>query len=205
MNVHELVDPSTRCRARGRGGLRGSMALVAILAVGAAPVEAQYLGGGTKSGAEVQIADLEQLRDKFLSLAKAFPEESYDWRPMEGVRSVRDVFVLIAAEGTLFPTMWGFEQPEWVADGGIGGETARLRALSRDELIAELERSFGHLVELVRPLTDEHRARQVDFFGLTTDLTSAITLMGTDMHEHLGQAIAYARMNRIVPPWSRPG
>ena len=24
-----------------------------------------------------------------------------------------------------------------------------------------------------------------------------------DMHEHLGQLIAYARMNQIVPPWSR--
>jgi hypothetical protein len=24
-----------------------------------------------------------------------------------------------------------------------------------------------------------------------------------DMHEHLGQLIAYARTNRIVPPWSK--
>jgi hypothetical protein len=23
-----------------------------------------------------------------------------------------------------------------------------------------------------------------------------------DMHEHLGQSIAYARTNQIVPPWS---
>lgn len=28
-------------------------------------------------------------------------------------------------------------------------------------------------------------------------------LVGGDMHEHLGQLIAYARTNRIVPPWSR--
>lgn len=205
MNLNDTVDARTRVRSRDRVALGGAVTLAAVLAVGVVPAEAQYLGGGTKSRAEVQIADLEQLRDKFLSLASAFPEETYDWRPMEGVRSVRDVFILITAEGTLFPTMWGFEQPEWVADGGIGGETARLRPLTRDELIAELERSFGHLVELVRSLTRDDRARQVGFFGLTTDLTSAITLMGTDMHEHLGQAIAYARMNRIVPPWSRPG
>jgi hypothetical protein len=24
-----------------------------------------------------------------------------------------------------------------------------------------------------------------------------------DMHEHLGQLIAYARTNHVVPPWSR--
>ncbi len=178
--------------------------LVGGLAVPAHPAVAQYFGGGTKSSAEVQLADLEQLRDKFLALADAFPEETYDWRPMEGVRSVRDVFVLIAGEGVLFPTMWGFEAPDWVAEGGFGGETERLKALSRDELIAGIERSFDHLLALVRGWSEEDRARQVSFFGLTVDLTTAVTLMATDMHEHLGQSIAYARMNRIVPPWSRP-
>lgn len=24
-----------------------------------------------------------------------------------------------------------------------------------------------------------------------------------DQHEHLGQSIAYARMNSVVPPWSK--
>lgn len=179
--------------------------LVAAFAVvaGRPPAAGQYLGGGTKSGAEAQTADLEQLRDKFVSLAEAFPEETFDWRPMEGVRSVREVFVLIAGEGTLFPTMWGFDRPDWVAEGGFGGESSRLAALSREELIDELKRSFTHLLDLVRGLSEEDRQRQVNFFGLTVDLTTAVTLMGTDMHEHLGQAIAYARMNRIVPPWSR--
>jgi hypothetical protein len=177
---------------------------LALTTAASAPALGQYLGGGTKSGAEVQTADLEQLREKFLALAGEFPEETYDWQPMEGVRSVRQVIALIAAEGTLFPTMWDFERPEWVAEENIGGEIARLVALSRTDLIAELERSFDHLLTLVRGLSEEDRRRQVSFFGLTTDLTSAITLMGTDMHEHLGQAIAYARMNRIVPPWSRP-
>jgi hypothetical protein len=25
----------------------------------------------------------------------------------------------------------------------------------------------------------------------------------THLHEHLGQSIAYARSNRVAPPWSR--
>lgn len=186
------------------GRQAGALLLAATFAVVPAPAAAQYLGGGTRTGPEVQLADLEQLRDKFLALAEAFPAETYDWRPMEGVRSVRQVFALIAGEGVLFPTMWGFEAPSW-AEGDFNRENARLAALSRDELIAELERSFDHLVRLVGELSEEERARQVRFFGLTVDLTTALSLMGTDMHEHLGQAIAYARMNRIVPPWSRPG
>lgn len=164
---------------------------------------AQYLGGGTKNAAEIQIADLEQVRDKFLALAEAFPEDTYDWSPMEGVRSVRDVMVLIAAEGTQFPTMWGYDAPEWVAEGGFGAELQRLSALSRDELIGEIQRSFDFVIDIVMNLTDEDRAREVNFFGLTTNLGSAIGLMANDMHEHLGQSIAYARTNHIVPPWSQ--
>jgi hypothetical protein len=30
-----------------------------------------------------------------------------------------------------------------------------------------------------------------------------VLLVAGDMHEHLGQLIAYARMNQIVPPWSQ--
>lgn len=169
----------------------------------AGPVAAQYLGGGTKTAAETQIADLEQMRDKFIALAEAFPADLYDWRPMEGVRSVHDVMALIAAEATLFPTMWDFEKPAWVAEGSFGDELGRLSGLSREEMIRELQRSFGHIVEVVGGLSEEERSRQVNFFGLTVDLGTAVTLMATDMHEHLGQAIAYARTNQIVPPWSR--
>ena len=120
---------------------------------------AQYLGGGSKNAVETQIADLEAMRDKFLALANEFSEDLYDWRPMEGVRSVHDVMALIAAEGVLFPTMWGFDKPEWVAEGGFGAELGRLEALSREELIAELERSFDHVIGIVSGLSEEDRGR----------------------------------------------
>lgn len=70
----------------------------------------------------------------------------------------------------------------------------------RERLIG---RSFDHVIGIVKGLSDDDRAREVNFFGLTTDLGTAVSLMANDMHEHLGQSIAYARMNEIVPPWSR--
>ena len=63
------------------------------------------------------------MHDKFTALAEAFPEDTYDWRPMEGVRSVKEVFALMAAEANLFPTMWGFEAAEGFAGYHlVGGE-----------------------------------------------------------------------------------
>jgi len=164
---------------------------------------AQYLGGGTKDAAAVQIADLEAMADKLVSLAEAMPESTYDWRPMEGVRSVKDVYALMIAEGGNFPTMWGFPRPEWAAEGNFGNELKRVGALSKAQIVQELRRSFDHVIGICKGLSAADRAREAKFFGLTTDLGTALTLMQTDMHEHLGQSIAYARMNKIVPPWSR--
>lgn len=169
------------------------------------PLRAQYLGGGTRDDRGAQLADLERMGERFASLAAAFPEDRWEWRPMDGVRSVREVVALVAAEATLFPTMWGFEAPPWVPDPGFGRELERLRGSTPGELVAEVERSFDHVVALVGELAAGERARPVGFFGLEVPLGTAITLMGNDMHEHLGQLIAYARVNRVVPPWSRSG
>ena len=45
------------------------------------------------------IADLNVMKDKFIGLAQAFPQDKYTWRPMEGVRSVSEVLMLAASEG----------------------------------------------------------------------------------------------------------
>ncbi len=36
-----------------------------------------------------------------------------------------------------------------------------------------------------------------------TTLDNAALLMAGDLHEHLGQLIAYARVNGVKPPWSK--
>ncbi|MDX1394040.1 MAG: DinB family protein [Gemmatimonadota bacterium] len=176
---------------------------MAIVLFAPSPTVAQYLGGGTKTANEVLSADLAQLRDKFLALADAIPADIWDWRPMPSVRSTRDVLILVTFEGSLFPTMWGFPSPEGVADG-LQAEQERLGDLSPADLSTELRRSYDHVIGVVEALDDDDRGRQVDFFGLTTDLGTALVLMATDMHEHLGQLIAYARVNQVVPPWSEP-
>jgi uncharacterized damage-inducible protein DinB len=44
-----------------------------------------------------------------------------------------------------------------------------------------------------------------DLFGWQATKRAALTGMVAHMHEHLGQAIAYARMNGVMPPWSAGG
>jgi hypothetical protein len=171
--------------------------VVAIMHPSALPAQVQSLK-------DYHIADVENLRSKFVGLAEAFPEDRYDWRPMEGTRSVRDVLILIAAEANVFPAHWDLPAAEGAAEG-YQAESARLDRLAGTKalLIQELDRSFDHLARSLAGMSDEERAADGRTFGRDMKVDAGITLALSDMHEHLGQLIAYARMNRIVPPWSR--
>jgi uncharacterized damage-inducible protein DinB len=43
----------------------------------------------------------------------------------------------------------------------------------------------------------------VKLFGRNTTKGGALMILLEDQHEHLGQSIAYARTNGVVPPWSK--
>ena len=181
----------------GSGTAFGAAVAVAMMLPPALSAQAQSLK-------DFHVADVEDLRSKFVALATALPEDRYDWKPMEGTRSVRDVLVLVAAEANVFPANWGLPAADGAAKG-YRAESARLDASlgTRALLIAELDRSFGYLSRSLAGMSDSARAADGATFGREIRVDAGITLALSDLHEHLGQLIAYARMNRIVPPWSR--
>jgi hypothetical protein len=150
---------------------------------------------------DVQVADIETMRDKFVGLAGAFEESQYDWQPMDGVRSVREVLGLTIAEANLFPTGWGHPAGPGSARG-FEAEMSRASALSKEETIRELRASFEHLIAIVRGMDEAERTAQGSYFGRPMPVHASIATAMADMHEHLGQLIAYARTNHVVPPWS---
>jgi hypothetical protein len=171
-------------------------ALFVLPAAGAAQ------GGGMQTWQDNAVADLEQMRDKFLSLAEAFPADTWDWAPMEGTRSVCDVMALMAAEGNTFPSMWGAAPPSGASEG-FRNEIDLVTAMSRADIIREMESALNYMIESVRNMTQADRDADARWFSQETNGAGVVTHAIVDMHEHLGQSIAYARTNQIVPPWSR--
>ncbi|MDA0327753.1 MAG: hypothetical protein O2958_01880 [Gemmatimonadetes bacterium] len=150
---------------------------------------------------DVQVADIEDMGSKFMQLAEAFGESQYNWRPMEGVRSVREVLGLAIAEAHLFPTGWGYEAAPGAARG-FGPELERAGALSKAAMVVELETSFRFLSGVVSTMSEEKRLSDGSYFGRAMPVHASVATAMADMHEHLGQLIAYARANHVVPPWS---
>lgn len=169
---------------------------VAVMLGGPGAVTAQV-----ESMKDFQVGDVEEMGGKFVALAEAFDESQYDWRPMEGVRSVKDVLALAVAEANLFPGMWGATPPDGIGEG-FGGEMGRITSMSMSEIIAELSKSFEYLAGALLQMSDETRMAEGTTFGRSMQNSAGIALAMSDMHEHLGQLIAYARTNGVVPPWS---
>jgi DinB family protein len=147
------------------------------------------------------LADLDNLHTKFLGLAQAFPQDKYSWRPMEGVRSVSEVLMLAAMEGYAFiPNTFGAKP----ADLGGREEAAKLRTLSDKTLVIEhLNKGFAHAKKELEALDPATLTGKRKVMGQDRSVVDVAMFVGGDLHEHLGQLIAYARTNHIVPPWSK--
>ena len=153
---------------------------------------------------EFQVGDAGQMAEKFIGLANAFDGTDYDWRPMEGVRSVRGVLGLMIAEAYLFPRMWGVSPPEGV-ETNFNALVEEASGFEKARMVAELEEAFEYFQGVLSGMNAEVRSAEGRTFGRSMPNHVGITMAMSDMHEHLGQLIAYARANEVVPPWSRGG
>lgn len=152
----------------------------------------------------IGLRDLQTMGDKFIALAEAFPESAYDWRPLEGVRSVREVLLLSVGENyDVLGAVLGATPPAEFADGKTG--VGRLMALrSKSEIVMHLKASLVTVRTGLQglPASDLMRVPLFDPAQLRP-LPVALSGVAGDQHEHLGQLIAYARSNGVVPPWSK--
>jgi uncharacterized damage-inducible protein DinB len=163
--------------------------LAVIAAASVAPLQAQPAAQSVQASLS---KDAGTLSAKFTGLARVMAGK-YDWKPGEGVRSVGDVFNLIVAEnGMLAGTLTG------------AGSGARPAAVTDPGKMQEaLKASYASLQKTIEAMSDSDLKAPVKLFGRDMTKEDAVRLLLGDQHEHLGQSIAYARTNGVVPPWSK--
>ena len=153
------------------------------------------------------LSDLSVVEEKLLALGDAFTEEQYDWRPADGVRSAAEVFMHVAAFNFAFPLLAGHKAP---ASTGLTMDNLPTAApayenslKSKDRIRPELRASFENLRTAIESTSASDLERQVKVFDDTITLRALWIGQVSHLHEHLGQLIAYSRMNGVVPPWSQ--
>ena len=132
-----------------------------------------------------------------LQLAEATPAEKFQWRPGAGVRSISEVYMHLAL-GNFY----------------LLGQAGVKSTLERSKLPKDPEKSITSKADVIRLLRESldavskgyqsaDRQQKVKLFGKETTAEGVFLRILVHNNEHLGQSIAYARMNGVVPPWSQ--
>ena len=143
------------------------------------------------------ILDLQDMQKKFATLAEAMPADKMNWRPGNGVRSVAEIFMHTAGANYGIPTMMGVKTPE-----GFNGKTFEKSTTDKAKIVSELNKSFDAAIAAVQGMTNADFAKPDKKLGPDANDGDVVYILVTHGHDMLGQAIAYARVNGVVPPWT---
>jgi uncharacterized damage-inducible protein DinB len=135
--------------------------------------------------------------NEFLRLANAFPAEKYTWRPAPGVKSVAEVFLHVSAANYNMYKLVGAPSPAGLDVAGMEQSTT-----DKAKVIATLRASYAHAKKAITDMPDAKLEKTMDWLGGTITQRGVLLYIIPHIAEHLGQAIAYARINGVVPPWS---
>ena len=134
---------------------------------------------------------------RFTRLADRVPADKYGWRPSEGVRSLGEVYAHIAAANYGIARALGTQPP-----AGIDPKAIVAAAGDKAKTVQALKDSFAHFTQAVLALNDADADKPLKMFNRQTTQRGAFMMISGHLGEHLGQSIAYARMNGVVPPWT---
>jgi len=142
------------------------------------------------------IVELKAAQDELVSLAQAMPQGKYTWRPEEGVRSVSEVYLHVAAGNFGLTAVAGAPPYPGFKFQGFEKSTT-----DKAKIIELLNQSFDYAEKSVANMSEADMSTPRNFQGFNT-VGAVIFHLVAHCHEHLGQSIAYARMNGVVPPWT---
>ena len=143
------------------------------------------------------LLDFDDLHKKFVDLATATPQEKYSYRPAEGVRSTGEVFLHIALANYNIPSMMGAPLPD-----GFDAKTFEKSTTDKAQIIDQLNKSFASARAAIEKMSNADFNKPLPKLGPDANYGDVVYLLVTHAHEHLGQSIAYARVNGIIPPWT---
>ncbi len=133
---------------------------------------------------------------QLLALAEATPAEKFSWRPAPGVRSIGEVYMHIAIANFYLLSVTGAKEPDLTLD-------KEKTVTSKADVIDWLKRSLAAVPAARAHLKPADYQRKVTIDNKTVTVDGMYLRIIVHANEHEGQLIAYARMNGIVPPWSR--
>jgi uncharacterized damage-inducible protein DinB len=135
--------------------------------------------------------------NQLIALAEATPADKFAWRPAPGVRSTSEVYMHIVLANFWLLSATG---PKMPPDLNQESET---KITSKPEVIAWLKRSLEAVKQAHLAADPKDMSRKLKVEGRDATVDGMYLRIIVHANEHMGQLVAYSRMNGIAPPWSK--
>jgi uncharacterized damage-inducible protein DinB len=169
--------------------------VVLVLVLGLSRPAAAQVPPGVGEG---WLGEFDHASRQLLQLAEATPAEKFSWRPAAGVRSIGEVYMHIAIANQFLLSQAG--STPTVDLSKLGKEPEK--SITEKAGIIKFLKESADAVRTAYQSAD--REKKVQLFKKDVTAGDVFTRILVHNHEHMGQAIAYARMNGVVPPWTAP-
>jgi len=137
-----------------------------------------------------------RMKNILLRSAEKMPEENYNFKPTEGVRSYGQIIGHVADAQYLFCSIvLGEKNP---------APKIEQSKTSKADLMAALKDGFAYCDKAYDGMTDASATQMVKLFGGDTPKLGVLTVNNMHDMEHYGNLVTYMRMKNIVPPSSEP-
>jgi uncharacterized damage-inducible protein DinB len=143
------------------------------------------------------LLDLQAVNKKCVDLAEALPSHKLTWRPSPDTRSFAEVFLHVAGERYGILSMMGAKPP-----AGFKAREFEKSTTEKDRIVNDLNQSWDFANKTISSMSNADFAKLLPKLGPHANEGDVVYILIADAHEHLGQLIAYARQNGIVPPWT---
>jgi uncharacterized damage-inducible protein DinB len=180
-----------------------SICIACVLNAGALSMYAQTPDASTDHTAPSydmkaqSLLDLQEVNKKCVDLAEVLPSDKLTWRPSPDTRSFAEVFLHVAGERYAFLSMMGANPPAGFKAGEFDKSTTE-----KGHIIEALNQSWDFASKAINGMSNADFAKLLPKLGPQANEGDVVYLLVADAHEHLGQLVAYARQNSIVPPWT---
>jgi uncharacterized damage-inducible protein DinB len=132
-----------------------------------------------------------------LRSAEKMPEENYNFKPTDTVRSYGQIVGHIADAQYLFCSIvLGEKNP---------APKIEQTKTSKADLIAALKDAFAYCDKAYDSMTDASATQMVQLFGGDTPKLGVLTVNNMHNLEHYGNLVTYMRLKSIIPPTSEAG
>jgi uncharacterized damage-inducible protein DinB len=143
------------------------------------------------------LLDLQDVNKKCVDLAEALPSDKLTWRPSTDTRSFAEVFLHVAGERYGILGMMGANPP-----AGFKAREFEKSTIEKSRIVEDLNQSWDFASKAINGMSNEDFAKPLPKLGPQANEGDVVYLLVADAHEHLGQLVAYARQNGVVPPWT---